>query len=288
MDEGGNWTTGSISLTDGTSTLTFGEGHALGAAGINTEDKDADVSVSTVLGGVGLSATFDTAEDGNTEVGATMSAGGADIEVGFVADGEDAGDFRLGLSTALSGADVAFNVVNDASASTTSWDASLGMSLAGADLSFSTASDETWDLGVSYTMGDLTVSVGIDETPGNYTAGVDYAMGGVGLSFSTNQLSQWEASVTYTEGALSITASTDYNDLVSLDGSYDAGGGVVVYAGTRTGGHDEVYAGVEYDLGSGASLALSYSDTGAAEDDEDFDGAKEYLAGTTLAVSFDF
>ena len=274
-----------ISLTDGTSTLTFGTNHAAGASGIS-ETENADVSISTVIGGVGVSATVDTA--GNTEVGASMSAGGADIEVGFVAAGDDAGDFRLGLSTALSGADVAFNVVSDASAATTTWDASLGMALAGADFTFSTASDSTWDLGASYTMGDLTVSAGIDETPGNYTVGVDYAMGAVGLSFSTNQLSQWTASVSYTEGALSVTASTGHTTAMSLDGSYDVGGGVVVYAGMRTVTDAETYAGVEYDLGNGASLALSYSDNGAGVDNVDEDYAKEYAAGTTLSVSFDF
>jgi hypothetical protein len=69
---------------------------------------------------------------------------------------------------------------------------------------------------------------------------------------------------------------------MALEGSYDLGGGAVVYAGMVTGATADNYAGVEYDLGNGASVALSYSQTGAA------DNAKEYMAGTTLAVSFDF
>ena len=280
MDETGDWSTGTISLTDGTSSLTFGDNHAFGAAGLDDEDNDpktADLSLSTTLGGIGVTATIDAAAGGNTEVGATMSAGGADIEVGFVAAGDNAGDFRLGLSTSLAGADVAFNT--SSVLGVTAWDASLGMTVAAIDLTFSTASDSTWDLGASYTMGDLTVSAGIDETPGNYTVGVDYAMGGVGVSFSTDQANDWSASLSYAEGAVAVSASFDAAGLGAVEGSYDMGGGMVAHFGAATNN----YVGLEMDLGGGASLAVSYAD-GAGSDDD----AKNYAEGGTVAVSFDF
>jgi hypothetical protein len=280
MDDEGDWTTGSISMTDGTSSVTFGVDHAFGAAGLDDEDADdesADVSVSTTMGGVAVTATIDTAEDGNTEIGAAMSAGGADIEVGFVAAGAGAGDFRLGLSTSVGGADVAFNT--SSVEGETAWDASIGMAVAGADLTFSTASDETYDLGVSYAMGDVTVSAGIDETVGNYTLGVDYAAGGVGVSFSTDQDNAWAASVSYAEGAVSVAASFDADGLGAVDASYDLGGGMVAYFGSATNN----YVGLEMDLGGGASLAVSYADAAGSDDD-----AKNYAEGSTIAVSFDF
>ena len=283
MSDDGDWSTGSVSMTDGTSTLTFGPNHAFGAAGLDDEDEDdetADLSLSTTLGGVGVTATMDDAVDGNTEIGVTMSAGGADIEAGFVAAGADAGDFRLGLSTSLSGADVEFNT--SSVGGDTSWEASLGMSVAGADLSFSTDDSGDYDVGVSYAMGDLTVSAGIDETPGNYTVGIDYAMGGVGVSFSTDQDSAWEASVSYSEGAISFTAAFDVDGLGAIEGSYDMGGGAVAMFGmidTNTS-----YVGLEYDLGNGAALTASYA---TADIDSD-DYAVGYAEGGTVAVSFDF
>jgi hypothetical protein len=293
MSAGGGWSTGSVSATDGTSTLTFGTDHALGAAGLDDDNEHADVSISTTLGGVALTVTMDDGDtglldaegkpivtDGNTEIGASMSAGGADIEVGFVAAGADAGDFRLGVSTSMGGADVEFNTssVNG----TTAWDASLGLSVAGADLSFSTDDSGDYDVGVSYAMGDLTVSAGIDETPGNFTVGIDYAMGGVGVSFSTDQANAWEASVSYSEGAISFTAGFDVNGLGAIEGSYDMGGGAVAMFGMID--TDTTYVGLEYDLGNGAALTASYA---TADIDSD-DYAVGYSEGGTVAVSFDF
>ncbi|MGA1180325.1 MAG: hypothetical protein ACO3U1_06940, partial [Marivivens sp.] len=126
---------------------------------------------------------------------------------------------------------------------------------------------------------DLTVSAGIDETPGNYTVGVDYAMGGVGVSFSTDQDNAWTASVSYAEGAVAVAASFDAAGVSAIDGSYDLGGGMVAYFGSATNN----YVGLEMDLGGGASLAVSYADGDGSDDD-----AKNYAAGGTVAVSFDF
>jgi outer membrane protein OmpU len=271
-----------ISVTDGTSTLTFGAG-ALGAAGLDEDNKVADLLISTTLGGVALTVTMDDgigATDGNTEIGASMSASGADIEVGFVAAGDDAGDFRLGVSTSMGGADVEFNT--SSVAGTTAWDASLGLNMGGADLSFSTDDSGDYDVGVSYAMGDLTVSAGIDETPGNYTVGIDYAMGGVDVGFETDQDNAWSASVSYSEGAISFTAGFDVDGLGAIEGSYDLGGGAVAMFGMIDA--DTTYVGIEYDLGNGAGLTASYA---TADIDSD-DYAVGYSEGGTVAVSFDF
>ena len=121
---------GNVALTDGTSTLAFGgfdNGAAYGAVGaaLNdhqsagfTEDEFSGFSGSSVLGGANIAVSTDGT---NTELGASMALGAADVSFGYVVGGA----FGLGLST----------------------------SMGGADISFQTVDGTAWGLGVGYTVG---------------------------------------------------------------------------------------------------------------------------------------
>ncbi len=98
--------------------------------------------------------------------------------------------------------------------------------------------------------------------------------------------------VAYADGPIAVTA--DYQDdqgteKWSLEGSYDVGNGLSVFAGVvnENEGDEDYYVAATYDLGGGAELLVSY-----AEDDdgdrEDEIGADDYQAGTTVELSFAF
>jgi len=69
------------------------------------------------------------------------------------------------------------------------------------------------------------------------------------------------------------------DDDFGVEGSYQAGNGLEIYAGYID--STEGYVGAEYDLGNGAELILSY-----AEQDEE--GEPEYEEGTTVKLSLEF
>jgi hypothetical protein len=269
------WSTGNVSLSDGTSSLTFGSG-LCGAAGFVDEDDDcidtATVRVETVMGGASIAASGN--DDGDVEVGVSTSAGGAEIDAGFVVAGDEQGDYRLSVSTSTGGADIVFETESVGGDMT--YTLSAGMAVGGVDLDFTVDQDQAYTVDASYAMGDLTVSAGITDVEGDYTLGVDYAMGAVSLGLTTNQDSEWEVAVGYSEGAVSADISMVAGDDADITLSYDLGGGATVNAGLVAG---ESFAGIDYDLGGGASLSASYAT--AANDDW-------YPAGSTVAVSFDF
>jgi outer membrane protein OmpU len=272
----GAWSTGNVSLSDGTSTLTFGSG-LCGAAGFVDADDDcidnATVRVETVMGGASIAVSGN--DDGDVEVGVSTSAGGAEIDAGFVVAGDGVqGDYRLSVSTSAGGADIGFDTETVGGDMT--YSLSAGMAVGGVDLDFTIDQDQAYTVDASYAMGDLTVSAGITDVQGDYTLGVDYVMGAVSLGLTTNQDSEWEVAVGYSEGAVSADISMVAGEDADITLSYDLGGGATVNAGLVAG---ETFAGIDYDLGGGASLSASYAT--AANDDW-------YPAGSTIAVSFDF
>lgn len=149
---------------------------------------------------------------------------------------------------------------------------SAGTSLGGADLDLayiSSGAANSIGLGVSYPAGPVTL-------------GAYYAMNDDG----TTQTDAWGISADYASGPVSVSASFDSSEDWSLEGSYDVGNGVMVYAGVVTAG-DDYYVGGTYDLGGGASLLVSH----AVDDDNssgDEVGANDYQVGTTVEVSFSF
>jgi hypothetical protein len=158
---------------------------------------------------------------------------------------------------------------------------SVGTAFAGADFRLAYAEDkgagiDSTGLSVSYPVGPVVL--------GAYF--VSESAGG----------DNWGINVAYENGPIAV--ALDYQDdqgveKIGLEGSYDVGNGLMVYAGylsdndTLANSGDRFYVAGSYDLGSGASLLVSY-----AEDDENIDGDEigdpEYQRGTTVEVSFEF
>jgi outer membrane protein OmpU len=274
-------TQGNVTLSDGTSSLSFGDfdnGAAYGAVGGGLNDHQSDelsnadifgFTGSTALGGANVAVSID--DGGNAEIGATMALGAADIAFGY---GINSGDFALGVSTSMGGADLDFQTVNG-----TAWGLGVGYTVGSVALGFNTGDIGTWDITADYSADPLSVGVTYDNA-GSWSVTAGYDMGAVSASATFADGAFSSASLSYTEGALSATLSTDGVG-VEIEGSYDMGGGAVVMAGMVD---DGTYVGLEYDLGNGASAAVSYS-TG---DIDSGDYAVGYAAGGTVGVSFEF
>ncbi|MFG5384922.1 porin [Yoonia sp. R2-816] len=98
--------------------------------------------------------------------------------------------------------------------------------------------------------------------------------------------------VAYADGPIAVTA--DYQDdqgteKWSLEGSYDVGNGLSVFAGVLNDneGDEDYYVAATYDLGGGAELLVSYAEDDD-NDNEDEIGADDYQNGTTIELSFAF
>jgi hypothetical protein len=303
MSAAGAWTTGAVSLTDGTSTLTFGSnasgnGHADGAftavkqayttTTTTTADDTVDVSVSTDLGGVALSLTGDTsAAADDWQLGASMSMGGIDIDAGFGVMGANQGDIAINASTTMGAATVGMNLLTENGTTTTDVSGSFTMDA----LTLSIATDNLtasgdYDASVKYSMGDLTLSGSVNEDQA-WNIGTSYKAGDATASGTYYSTGYFKASVGYTMDALKIAASTRTDtNAMSVSGSYDMGNGMTVFAGSRTVTAAEAYAGLSATLGA-ATVSLSYSNTGAGKASATT-YEKEYKAGTTLGVAFKF
>jgi len=106
----------------------------------------------------------------------------------------------------------------------------LGYTVDALAFSASANTDDEWDIGVTYTVSDaLVVGLSYDEadvltgTVSGETAGFTYS-----LEAATDD--SWEVALGYTVDAFGITASTDSDDNYSVEGTYDLGGGAVVFA----------------------------------------------------------
>lgn len=158
---------------------------------------------------------------------------------------------------------------------------SAGTTFGGADVKIGYANNLTMDedsigLQAAYTVGAITgtafysVESAYDD---NYGVAVDYAGG-------------------------PVTVHAHYHDgtdqEIALEGSYDAGMGIMAYAGyiENDGDNDayEAYVAATYDLGGGASLIAAYGESG-----DTYTGANDEIGdkfevneGTTVAVSFVF
>jgi len=277
---------GNVTLTDGTSSIGFGDfdnGAAWGAVGDALNDYQSDgfeensiygVSASTVLGGANISASID--DDGDTELGATMALGAAEAAFGY---NVTSGDFGLGVSASMGGADIDFQTVNG-----DAWGLGVGYTVGSVALGFNTGDSadvdgNLWDITADYSADPVSVGVTYGSA-GTWSVTAGYDMGSVSASatFADGEFSS--ASLSYTEGAMSATLSLD-GDLVEIEGSYDMGDGGVIMAGMVD---DGTYVGLEYDLGNGAGVTVSYS-TGEIDDD---DYAVGYAEGGTVGVSFEF
>ena len=211
------------------------------------------------FGGFEFAASLDTmaslpsTHPDQLEIGVTGDLGGASVGLGY---DYDSGAMGVSASTTLGGADVGFAF------------ASLG-------------GDNSIGLSGSMPFGAVTVGAtyAINSAADDaYELTLDYTAGAISAGFSINQDSAWEVTFGYAEGAVAVSAFfQDDNDL-GIQGSYDMGNGLVMYFGMIQGTNAETYAGVEYDLGGGASVLASYSDS----------GVDAYREGVTVELSFEF
>lgn len=215
---------------------------------------------------------------------ATMSGVTASISYGV--------DYDNLTSSALGGLQVAavadvsgFTVVGAYEAEDTNYglDSQFGVSVAGAVAGV--------DVKVAYSAAetDNVSSLGLSASMpfGPVTVGGYYSLNSGDTLAAEND--KYGLDVSYSDGPISISADfdTDADDTTDatweVDGSYDTGMNVVVYAGLNS--DEEYYVAGTYDLGGGAELLVSYA---AGLEDDDEVGAGDYQEGTTVEVSFSF
>lgn len=150
-------------------------------------------------------------------------------------------------------------------------------SFAGADVTLAYATNQTDDedslgIQVAYPFGPVTATVYfVDESNGDANMGL---------------------TVAYEDGPISVTLDLDDDQGVNkykLEGSYDVGNGLVVYAGilNENEGDEDYYIAGALDLGGGASLLVSYG-VDDDQDQEDEIGGPEYQEGLTVEAAFEF
>ena len=239
--------------------------------GFSEQDGELVLKGSVTFGDITVSASQEIVEDaatpdftvvGNTSVGVTAALGGASVAIAY----QEASGAQVGTT----GVDADGLLFQDELLAIR-----VGTSMAGADVAFGYADNRTDDaqstgVSISYPMGAVTVAASyvVEE---NAAGTAD---------------DNWDISVAYAEGALAVKANTDESDDWGLEGSYDAGNGLVINAGIDDAGDTNYLAGT-YSLGGGASLLVSFVDTTAVNADDEY-GAPDYQDGTTVAVSFAF
>ncbi len=126
--------------------------------------------------------------------------------------------------------------------------------------------------------GDTSTGIGVSYPVGDVTLGAFYVMEDVGDD-------NYGVSVDYASGPLTVGAfyhdggDEDYG----LSVAYDMGNGITLMAGTED--VDGSWIGAEYDLGGGASVALTHTED---DDGDDETGPNDWESGTSLTVSFSF
>jgi hypothetical protein len=177
---------------------------------------------------------------------------------------------------------------------------SVGTTFGGADVQLAYATNQTLNddsLGfeVSYPFGPVTLGayyvlenddesdiigdLGNEDLENSFGVSADYASGPLTVSAfyefddDGNQVDDVDS------GLDNNGDDQDEDDDYGIEVGYDVGNGLELYAGLvdETGN----YVGAEYDLGNGAELIASYAD-------QDEENAREYEAGTTLQVVFEF
>ena len=278
-----------LSLTNDTSGLYYGDTNfAAQNVWVSAGDMEADnfseadgeeaLRGEVTFGNVSAQMSYALADS----AGVRNSAGGADdleqLSLGVSADFGNVNvvaAYQEAFSVAAVG--TAYNTANGDIVDADVFGLSVGTSFSGADVRLAyadngTAGTDSLGLSVAYPLGPVTATA-------YYVA---ESAGG----------DNWGINLAYENGPISVTA--DYQDDQGtddwgLEGSYDVGNGLVVFAGLDDSG-DDTYIGAEYDLGSGASLLVSFaddSDNDEADTDDDI-GAQGYQVGTTVELSFEF
>lgn len=151
------------------------------------------------------------------------------------------------------------------------------------------------DVRVAYADNDNDTSIGIQASYpfGPVTATVYYVLED---SDTGNTDDNYGLTVAYASGPVAVTLDYDNDqgdDKVGIEGSYEMGNGLTLYAGALYNNapalvqEEAYYVAGEYDLGSGASLLVSYAEGDDGEYEDEI-GANDYQEGTTVELSFEF
>jgi len=246
-------------------------------------------------------AHFDTVGFDALLVGeATLAGFTAQVSFGVDQDGttaldvEDIDAMQIFVSGTVSIVDLEFGYAEEVGETTPETiGLAAGVSVAGADLTVSylansavdaTGAEEESSIGLAaaYPVGPVTVSAYYsinDVADDNFGGDLDYSANGLAVNVSVDSANGADGS---DDDALDF----------GIEGSYDVGNGLTVFAGYLSGDRDEqndtIYAAAEYDLGGGASVLFSYADDGdAAAAGEDL-GDPEYKEGLTVQANFAF
>lgn len=225
---------------------------------------------------------------GNVEAAVSYVIGNADNDYNDDGGLDDLEQLSLGVSADFGAYNVVFAYQEETTAGTfytaengdfaneEIFGISFGGSVAGADFRVAYAdnsSDDSIGVEVSYPFGPVTATF-------YYVSESEAAGDNYGLN------------VAYEDGPISV--ELDYQDdqgteKVALEGSYDVGNGLMVYAGylTESGDDDRYYVGGEFDLGGGASVLVSYAEDDSFTDEDEI-GAQEYQNGLTVEAAFEF
>jgi outer membrane protein OmpU len=205
-------------------------------------------------------------------LGVSGDFGNFNVVAAYQAESDEAaGFYGSGLLTDGDNGDFNFNEV---------FGLSVGTTFSGADIRVAYASDET--------AGEDSLGVQVAYPFGPVTATVYY------VSESEALGDNYGLTLAYENGPIAATFDYDNDqgtDKYGIEGSYNVGNGIMVYAGylffDGLVEEDAFYVAGTYDLGSGAEFLLSYAD---ADDDEYGDevGANDYQEGITAELSLAF
>lgn len=273
-----------VSLSGDNASLTFGDvdpvaedrfGDVDGGTtnGFNDQDvhfSDA-VGFESILVGEATFAGFTGAVSFGVDSDGTTIESDVDAMQIHIAGTVSIVDLELAYQEEFAGADEVFGIA----ASTT---------VAGADLTVSYVDDGTENstgLSAAYPFGPVTVAAYYsinDVAEDNFGIDLDYAANGIAVNVFAD-----------VDGG-----ENDADDVTSygIEGSYDVGNGLTVFAGYLSsdadGANDTVYVAGEYDLGGGAEILVSYADDGDETALGEDLGDPEYKEGATIEVSFEF
>lgn len=256
------------------------------------EDRFGDVDGGTTAGFFDQDAHFDVVGFESMLVGEATFGGftgavsfGVDSGDGLlIADVSDVDAMQVHVAGTVSIVDLEFAYQGEFGGFDAVFGVAASTSLAGADLTVSYVDDGTENstgISVAYPVGPVTVAGYYslnDVAEDNYGIDLDYAANGIAVNVF--------ADVDGGEGGADDV--TEYG----IEGSYDVGNGLTVFAGFITTDVDDadqlVYAAAVYDLGGGAELLFSYADDGDETAVGEDLGDPEYMEGLTIEASFEF
>lgn len=311
----------SIDLEDLAGGQGAGEEDTTSIFGVETSEVDFELSLTSQTAGLFYGDTAFAADntwievgnmdsdnfseaDGEEVIRAQASYAGVDAAVSYAISNAN-GDRNLvdTVSQLSIGASYEFNGFTIIGAYQDSSDEAAGFfSLANGDFN----EDEVYGVSVATTYAGADIRIGYANDEGrntdSYGVEVSYPFGPVTATafyvveddFGSNTSDNYGLEFAYEQGPLSVTATyeheSDGSDDYALEGSYQVSEELILFAGylaPEAAGEDGYYIGGEYDLGSGASLEVSFADGDDAEFEDEI-GSEAFQSGTTIQLEFDF